>query len=524
MKIDFVHASEDDTDDLIAVQNAAFADDVRKYGECPAYVEDREVMLGNIRSKIFYKILADGVIIGSIEVCRRTDSHYYLRVLSVHPDYHNRGIGSMALQFIFDEHPEATLWTLITPKDNKRNCHLYEKAGFYCVKDIVQSDVLTLSCYRKGDKPMNILVVNGSPRGAQGNTEVLVKAFLQGAHDAGAEFETIYLKDKKINHCIGCFDCWFKTPGICVFKDDMPELMAKVPKADMVVCAVPLYIYTVTGLMKDFMDRLLPLAQPFIDLRDGMSTHPSRDNNAALKSFVLISNCGFPEPEHFLGLKETIRCWFRGDDHTIAGMICCAGGSVLQVPELQDGIKWYIDAARQAGREVVENGRIADDTQSTLDQPLIKDQKLFADMANAQFSSMGIERIGERQSVNNQTSVSSAVALTAPTTLETTSDLVAGIATYFNKDAAGDMQVVVQFVVTDEEPGRYFIEIKNGDCIAYAGEHPSPSITVTTPADVWFKIAHGKLNGAMAFMTGKYKVSGDMSLLMKFDKLFPGIR
>jgi multimeric flavodoxin WrbA len=240
---------------------------------------------------------------------------------------------------------------------------------------------------------MNILVVNGSPRGAQGNTEVLVKAFLEGAHNAGAESETIYLKDKKINHCTGCFSCWFNTPGVCIHKDDMPELMMKVPKADIVVYAVPLYIYTVTGMMKDFMDRLLPLAQPFVDIVDGLSTHPPRFKEAGERSVVLISNSGFPEPKHFSALKETFRCWVRGGNRRLSGMICCAGGCVLQIPELQNGLKWYIDLVRQAGREVVENRQIADDTQSALDQPLMKNPQLFADMANAEFSRMGIERI-----------------------------------------------------------------------------------------------------------------------------------
>ena len=155
MKIDFVPASEDDADDLISVQNAAFADDLLKYGECPAYVDDREVMLKNIRDWIFYKILADGIIVGSIEVRRRTESHYYLRVLSVHPDYHNQGIGSKALQFLFNTHPEASIWTLITPKDNKRNCHVYEKAGFSWTHDQVHSDCLTLAGYSKEAIPSN---------------------------------------------------------------------------------------------------------------------------------------------------------------------------------------------------------------------------------------------------------------------------------------------------------------------------------------------------------------------------------
>lgn len=393
MKLEFLQASEADADELITAQNAAFAEDLHQYGECPAIIEDHQLMLQGIKNRIIYKIKVDGKIVGSIDVRRRTSSHYYLRVLSVHPDYQNQGIGTKALQFLFNTYPKAKLWTLITPKDKKRNRHVYEKAGFYRVKEITQSDVLTLVSYRKGDEPMKILVVNGSPRGDKGNTEVLTKAFLQGAKDAGAEYETIYLKDANIHHCRGCFDCWFKTPGTCVFKDDMPGFLEKIREADILVCAVPLYIFTFSGLMKDFLDRMLPMAQPFIEIKNGIATHPSRYNDMNLKSFVLISNCGFPEQENFAGLKETIRCWFRAEQQAIAGMICCAGGSVLQVPDVQDQIKWYIDAVKQAGIEVVEKGHISEETQGILNQPLSKDPEKFVEMLNSFFSSKGIERI-----------------------------------------------------------------------------------------------------------------------------------
>ena len=100
---------------------------------------------------------------------------------------------------------------------------------------------------------MKILVVNGSPRGAQGNTAFLTRAFIEGATEAGAQCEAVYLKDKQIDPCVGCFACWFKTPGVCVHKDDMPALLDQMRQSDVIVYATPLYVYTVTGIMKDFM-------------------------------------------------------------------------------------------------------------------------------------------------------------------------------------------------------------------------------------------------------------------------------
>ena len=99
---------------------------------------------------------------------------------------------------------------------------------------------------------MKILAINGSPRGESGNTEVILKPFLKGCEEAGAEIETIYLKDKDIKHCSGCFTCWTKTPGKCIHKDDMEELLHKISQADIMVYATPLYYYTVTGHYERF--------------------------------------------------------------------------------------------------------------------------------------------------------------------------------------------------------------------------------------------------------------------------------
>jgi len=117
-----------------------------------------------------------------------------------------------------------------------------------------------------------------------------VQAFLEGAREAGASHtEIVYLKGKNIKHCIGCFTCWSPTPGVCVHHDDMPELLLKVRQADVIVLATPLYFYMISGLMKDFLDRTLPLGQPFMEVKGDVCRHPPR-YASSLKHLVLISN------------------------------------------------------------------------------------------------------------------------------------------------------------------------------------------------------------------------------------------
>ncbi|HPB71336.1 MAG TPA: flavodoxin family protein, partial [Syntrophales bacterium] len=66
---------------------------------------------------------------------------------------------------------------------------------------------------------MKILALQGSPRPA-GYTQMVLDPFLEGARSRGAETETIFLAKQKIRPCIGCYTCWYKTPGICIHKND----------------------------------------------------------------------------------------------------------------------------------------------------------------------------------------------------------------------------------------------------------------------------------------------------------------
>ncbi|HEY3297582.1 MAG TPA: flavodoxin family protein [Armatimonadota bacterium] len=232
---------------------------------------------------------------------------------------------------------------------------------------------------------MNILAINGSPRGSAGNTEILMRAFLEGAAQPDDTVETVYLKEKRIEHCTGCFTCWFKTPGLCIHNDDMPELLQKLRHAEIIVFGSPLYIYNFTGLMKDFADRLITLAQPFIEIKDGICTHPSRYPDFKPKAGVLISNSGFPEQSHFSGMKEVFRQSFGGGN-----TICCAGGVLLSMPGMGDSLNWYLDAVRKAGSEVALEGVIRPDTLAILEKPLVEDAVAYAEKANEHWREMGL--------------------------------------------------------------------------------------------------------------------------------------
>jgi multimeric flavodoxin WrbA len=99
---------------------------------------------------------------------------------------------------------------------------------------------------------MKVLGIYGSPR-RQGNSDTLMKAFLQGATEAGALVEEIFLREKKISPCLEIYHC-FKD-GTCPIKDDMREIYDKLLEADVVALASPVFFYSVSAQAKAMIDR-----------------------------------------------------------------------------------------------------------------------------------------------------------------------------------------------------------------------------------------------------------------------------
>jgi putative sterol carrier protein len=89
-----------------------------------------------------------------------------------------------------------------------------------------------------------------------------------------------------------------------------------------------------------------------------------------------------------------------------------------------------------------------------------------------------------------------------------------------NADAAKGMNSVIQFNLTGDGGGEHHVVIKDGACSVGSGAHASPNMTMTMAAQDYVDMITGKLNGQMAFMSGKLKIAGDMGLAMKMQSLF----
>ena len=371
------------------------------------------------------------------------------------------------------------------------------------VKDKEESNEGITPTIPKGRKNiMKILAVQGSPRPKTSNTEVLLQEFLNGARSEGAETETIYLKEKNIHPCVGCYTCWTKTPGICVFKDDMPELLVKVRESDVIAYATPLYIFNVSALTKAFQERLL--LDPHL-IKDGETyRHPKRYEWSP--KMVLVSTCGFPEVSHFDALRHVFRHIEKSGNVQLVGeLLVPAAELVLRQQFIKERAKGILQGAYQAGIELVRDGAVSKETETRIQQQIVSEDEM-AGMANIWWDSHD-QGITEGKA-NDRTNV------------EDMRLLLRGMALTFKGSAAGDLKATIQFDVSGRQPGKWFLSIENGTCTYSEGQSPAPTLTIKTPSEVWIAIANKEKDGQKAFMAGEYKIEGDISLLMRMGSLF----
>jgi len=218
---------------------------------------------------------------------------------------------------------------------------------------------------------MKVIAINSSPRMDRGNTSVILTPFLKGMQDSGAEVELFYTRKLDIKPCQSCFNCWMKTPGKCRQEDDMKMLVPKFAEADIWVIATPLYTDGMTGPMKNLMDRLIPLIIPEMEIIDGHCRHPLREGVKKGK-LVLVSNCGFWELDNFDALVTHLKALCKNFERDFAGALLRPYGSILKYLETEGKTKTeIIEAAENAGRELVKEGKISENILNTIAREVV---------------------------------------------------------------------------------------------------------------------------------------------------------
>lgn len=216
----------------------------------------------------------------------------------------------------------------------------------------------------KGDLDMRIVVINGSPKGKDGNTNVIVESFLKGAREAGAEARNIFLTEKEIKHCRGCHICWTRGPGQCVIADDTLEVLTEMGNADIIVFASPVYFGNISGMLKTFMDRMTMIGSPHTSESGKTDDQRAKPPEQNIPKLMMISSCGFSDRSEFDVTSLWINKVAQKMNMELIGEIYTGNGNALSASsETSDpGIISFLQLVETAGKEIATGMKPSGDT------------------------------------------------------------------------------------------------------------------------------------------------------------------
>jgi len=145
---------------------------------------------------------------------------------------------------------------------------------------------------------MKILSICGSPR--KGNSEAIINRLKEIFEHKGIKNEVILLREKNIQRCNGCVEYCNKHLKCC-HKDDMPEIIQKMLKADGYVFVSPNYFAMPPGLFKDFIDKCSVLYTAY---------HFTKKTDLSKKRAIVIT-VG-TDKEFIDACRDHISKWFLG--------------------------------------------------------------------------------------------------------------------------------------------------------------------------------------------------------------------
>jgi multimeric flavodoxin WrbA len=118
---------------------------------------------------------------------------------------------------------------------------------------------------------MKAVILDGSRKGDD-SLSTAQRIILDELTGMGWEVETFILHALDISYCRGCFECWVKTPGVCVSTGVGRDIAGAVIRSDLTVFLTPITFGGYSSELKKAVDHLIGLVSPFF-MRIGGETH-----------------------------------------------------------------------------------------------------------------------------------------------------------------------------------------------------------------------------------------------------------
>ncbi len=376
-----------------------------------------------------------------------------------------------------------------------------------------------------------VVAINGSPHSAIGNTSQMIRMIAEGLSREGIVLEEIFLTDKTIAYCIGCAVCLEK--GKCWRKDDHAGITDALFAADGIILASPVYFKHVTAQMKTFIDRSLAFghkprraSKPGLavtvsaGLADTATAHYLEDmlkiyGAFSLGALVAIgANMG-----GFLG-KEAVEA--RAQD--LARDLARAIKEKKRYPVTGDDLYAYLFMRDLVTRE---KDFMRDDYQYWQNAGILDGFEAYVQQRYTQTSYDPEMRkewikglIKEESAGKTGSKAPSDISPAGPAAAVSCHELLKMMPLGFRSEAAPGLNAVYQFEISGAETFNAYLVIADNRCTFHEGSHEKPDVLIKAPAEVWLAVSQGTLDGQKAFLSGKYRVEGNVGLLLKLKTLF----
>ena len=93
-------------------------------------------------------------------------------------------------------------------------------------------------------------------------------------------------------------------------------------------------------------------------------------------------------------------------------------------------------------------------------------------------------------------------------------------------ESATAPDAIYQFDLSGDDGGTWSLNLKSGTTSGFVinGSSDAPGATISLTADDWVSMVNGELDPMQAFMSGKIKIDGDMTLAMSLQNVMNLVR
>jgi multimeric flavodoxin WrbA len=190
---------------------------------------------------------------------------------------------------------------------------------------------------------MRITALYGSPK-KDGNTDLLMQAFLGGVRETGAEAQELFLRDFSFSPCIDCGGC--TETGVCVLRDGMDAIYPHLIASDVIVLAAPVFFYGLNALAKAMVDRVQCFWARKYLLGRGLRQERGSEGRG-----ILLCVGGARGKKNFDGILLTAKYFFDALDLPFSHHLTYGGidkkGAILEHPAA-------CQEARNLGRDILK--------------------------------------------------------------------------------------------------------------------------------------------------------------------------